>query len=50
MSILETLALIALCGSALAVAAFFWGPYLLAAFFEKADEWAEIIESMKDEK
>lgn len=31
-------------------AAFFLGPQLLGAFFEKADEWAEIIDSMKNEK
>lgn len=34
----------------LAVAVFFLGPQLLGAFFKKADEWAEIIDSMKDEK
>jgi len=31
-------------------AAFFCGPQLLELFFRKADEWAEIIDSMKDEK
>ena len=34
----------------LAVVIFFTGPQLLAAFFKKADEWAEIIANAKDEK
>lgn len=43
--------IIALCIIvAIAVAVFFLGPSLLAAFFKKADEWAEIIDNMKDEK
>ena len=48
---METAVIIALCIIVvIAVAIFFLGPQLLGAFFKKADEWAEIIDSMKDEK
>ena len=44
------LVIIAVCAVALAVLVFFAGPWFLEKFFEKADQWAEIIDSMKDEK
>lgn len=47
---METAAIITICITALALLVFFFGPQLLAAFFEKADEWAEIIDNAKDEK
>lgn len=47
---METFAIITVCITILVVAVFFLGPQLLGAFFKKADEWAEIIDSMKDEK
>lgn len=46
----ETLTIIALCVTALTLVVFFLGPWVLEKFFEKADEWAEIIDSMKDDK
>lgn len=43
--------IIALCViAALSAAVFFLDPKLLEAFFDKADEWAEIIDNAKDEK
>ena len=47
---METVAIISVCITILAVALFFTGPQLLAAFFRKADEWAEIINNAKNEK
>ena len=44
------LVIIAFCAVALAALVFFAGPWVLEKFFQKADEWAEIIDSMKDEK
>lgn len=47
---METFATITVCVTALVAVVFFLGPQLLGAFFKKADEWAEIIDSMKDDK
>jgi hypothetical protein len=47
---METLATILVILVMMAVALFFVGPTVLEKFFEKADEWAEIFDSMKDEK
>lgn len=47
---MEIIATILVCILILTLAVFFLGPTLLAKFFQKADEWAEIIDSMKDEK
>ena len=47
---LQTLAIIAACICVVGLLVVFAGPSLLGAFFRKADEWAEIVESMKDEK
>ena len=44
------LVIISVCAVALAALVFFAGPWFLEKFFEKADQWAEIIDSMKDEK
>lgn len=47
---METFATIMVCIVFLALAVFIGGPAVLELFFRKADEWAEIIDSMKDEK
>lgn len=47
---METFAIITVCITILVAAVFFLGPQLLAAFFKKADEWADIIDGMKGEK
>ena len=44
------LAIICACVCAVGLVVFFAGPNLLGAFFRKADEWAEIIDNMKDEQ
>ena len=47
---MEILLIVLVCLACLFAAValvFFLGPALLGAFFKKADEWAEIIKSMK---
>ena len=47
---MDVMTIAALCVLALSLVIFFLGPKLIEKFFEKADEWADIIDGMKDDK
>ena len=47
---MEIFVIITVCVTILVATVFFLGPKILEAFFDKVDEWADIIDSMKGEK